>query len=82
MQIHKASALGKGAFFIFRNARKGKLLRKVVLQLSDRVPKENFYRRPGETLDLQFLYRDTHELYGKAGNPSIDPAVIGCVDCS
>jgi hypothetical protein len=45
-------------------------------QLSDRVPKENFYRRLGETLDLQFLYNDTRELYGKTGNPSIDPVVF------
>jgi transposase len=45
-------------------------------QLSDRVPKENFYRRLRETLDLSFLYKDTKELYGKTGNPSIDPVVF------
>ncbi|MCF2488017.1 transposase [Dyadobacter sp. CY347] len=48
----------------------------VSFQLSDRVPKENFYRRLRETLDLQFLYKDTRELYGKTGNPSIDPVVF------
>ncbi|NIJ55220.1 transposase [Dyadobacter arcticus] len=48
----------------------------ISFQLSDRVPKENFYRRLSETLDLQFLYRDTRELYGKTGNPSIDPVVF------
>ncbi|WP_234673353.1 transposase [Dyadobacter sp. CY261] len=48
----------------------------VSFQLSDRVPKENFYRRLSETLDLQFLYKDTRELYGKTGNPSIDPVVF------
>ncbi|RYE19697.1 MAG: IS1182 family transposase [Sphingobacteriaceae bacterium] len=45
-------------------------------QLSDRVPKENLYRRLRETLDLSFLYKDTKELYGKTGNPSIDPVVF------
>ncbi len=42
-------------------------------RLSDRIPKENLYRRLRETLDLSFLYKDTKELYGKTGNPSIDP---------
>jgi transposase len=48
----------------------------VSFQLSDRIPKENFYRRLGETLDMQFLYRDTSDLYGRTGNPSIDPVVF------
>lgn len=48
----------------------------VSFQLSDRVPKENFYRRLSETLDLQFLYNETRGLYGKTGNPSIDPVVF------
>ncbi len=42
-------------------------------QMSDRIPRENLYRRLRETLDLKFLYRDTKELYGRTGNPSIDP---------
>jgi len=45
-------------------------------RLSDRIPKENLYRRLRETLDLSFLYKDTKELYGKTGNPSIDPVVF------
>ena len=45
-------------------------------RLSDRIPGENFYRRLRETLDLSFLYKDTKELYGKTGNPSIDPVVF------
>ncbi len=45
-------------------------------QLSNRVPKENLYHRLRETLDLSFLYKDTKELYGKTGNPSIDPVVF------
>jgi len=45
-------------------------------RLSDRIPKENLYRRLRETLDLRFLYKDTKELYGRTGNPSIDPVVF------
>ncbi len=45
-------------------------------RLSDRVPKDNLYRRLRETLELGFLYRDTKELYGRTGNPSIDPVVF------
>ncbi len=45
-------------------------------QLSDQIPKDNLYRRLRETLDLSFLYRDTKELYGRTGNPSIDPVVF------
>jgi len=45
-------------------------------RLSDRVPEDNLYRRLRETLDLGFLYTDTKELYGKTGNPSIDPMVF------
>ena len=45
-------------------------------RLSDRVPKDNLYRKLCETLDLGFLYRDTKELYGSTGNPSIDPVVF------
>ncbi len=45
-------------------------------QLSSRVPKENLHRKLRETHDLSFLYKDTKELYGKTGNPSIDPVVF------
>jgi len=45
-------------------------------QLSDRIPEENLYRKLRETLDLSFLYKDTKELYGRTGNPSIDPVVF------
>ncbi|RYY26237.1 MAG: IS1182 family transposase [Sphingobacteriaceae bacterium] len=45
-------------------------------QLSNHVPKENFYRRLRETLDLSFIYKDTKELYGKTGNPSTRPVVF------
>jgi len=67
----------------FRNARKKKLLRAAAaeklfmnFQLSERIPKDNFYRRLRETLDLQSIYSDTQDLYGRTGNPSIDPVVF------
>jgi len=45
-------------------------------QLSDRVPKENFYRRLTEVLDLHFLYKLTKPYYGDCGRKSIDPVVF------
>ncbi len=45
-------------------------------QLSERVPKENFYRQLKETLDLQFLYKQTKIYYGAEGQKSIDPVVF------
>jgi transposase len=45
-------------------------------QLSERIPKENFYRKLNETLELKFLYQATAHLYGDTGNPSIDPVVF------
>ncbi|WP_157486809.1 IS1182 family transposase [Dyadobacter alkalitolerans] len=45
-------------------------------QLSDRVPKDNFYRKLKESLDLNSIYKETRDLYGSTGNPSIDPVVF------
>ena len=45
-------------------------------QLSDRVPKDNFYRRLKESLDLSFVRRQTIEYYGTEGQKSIDPEVF------
>jgi len=45
-------------------------------QLSQRVPKENFYRRLKEVLDLTFLYKQTKAYYGTCGQKSIDPVVF------
>lgn len=45
-------------------------------QLSDRIPKDNFYRRLKETLDLSFIRKQTSEYYGKEGQKSIDPVVF------
>ena len=45
-------------------------------QLSDRVPKDNFYRQLKEVLDLTFLYDLTNCYYGDCGQKSIDPVVF------
>lgn len=45
-------------------------------QLSDRVPKENFYRRLKDLLDLSFVRKQTKGYYGKEGQKSIDPEVF------
>jgi len=45
-------------------------------RLSDHVPKENFYRRLKEVLDLDFLYPLTKDYYGQSGQKSIDPVVF------
>ncbi len=45
-------------------------------QLSERVPKHNFYRRLKEVLDLDFLYPLTKSYYGESGQKSIDPVVF------
>lgn len=45
-------------------------------QLSERVPKENFYRRLKDALDLDFLYKATKKFYGASGQKSIDPVVF------
>lgn len=44
--------------------------------LSRMVPEEDFYRRLDRVLDLSFLYKECKDLYGKTGNPSIDPVVF------
>jgi len=45
-------------------------------QLSERIPKHNFYRRLKEILDLNFLYPLTKQYYGTSGQKSIDPVVF------
>ncbi len=45
-------------------------------QLSERIPKHNFYRRLKEVLDLDFLYPITKQYYGASGQKSIDPVVF------
>ncbi len=45
-------------------------------QLSERIPKHNFYRRLKEVLDLEFLYLMTKTYYGESGQKSVDPVVF------
>lgn len=45
-------------------------------QLSERIPKNNFYRRLKGVLDLDFLYNLTKSYYGESGQKSIDPVVF------
>lgn len=45
-------------------------------QLSERVPKDNFYRRLKKALNLDFLYQKTNVYYGESGQKSIDPVVF------
>jgi transposase len=51
---------------------------RVVLRfrLSERVPKQNLYRRLAELLDWDFLYEQTQGLYSHTGQPSLDPVVF------
>lgn len=48
----------------------------VSFQLSDYVPKDNFYRRLKEVIDFSFLYKRTCAYYGMEGQKSIDPVVF------
>jgi transposase len=45
-------------------------------RLSERVPKDNFYRRLKDVLDLEWLYEATKKYYGTEGHSSIDPVVF------
>ena len=45
-------------------------------QLSERIPKNNFYRRLKAVLDLRFLYKLTRPYYGESGQKSIGPVVF------
>jgi transposase len=46
------------------------------LTLEDLVPENDFYRRLEKILDLRFVYQECKNLYGRTGNPSIDPVVF------
>ena len=45
-------------------------------RMSDRIPKDNFYKRLKKVLDLHFLYVLTRPYYGDSGQKSIDPTVF------
>jgi transposase len=46
------------------------------LQLSQKIPENNFYRRLNNALHLDFLYHETKTNYGDCGQKSIDPVVF------
>ena len=46
------------------------------VHLNSLVPKDNFYRKLEEVLDMSFLYKDTAQYYGTEGQESIDPVVF------
>lgn len=46
------------------------------LSLEELVPKDNFYRRLEETLDLSFVRDLVEERYAPSGHPSVDPVVF------
>ncbi|RYZ40681.1 MAG: IS1182 family transposase [Sphingobacteriales bacterium] len=45
-------------------------------RLSERVPRDNFYRRLTDVLDFRWLYEATKTYYGTEGHKSIDPVVF------
>jgi transposase len=46
------------------------------LSLEELVPKDNFYRRLEERVDLSFLRELVSECYASSGRPSVDPVVF------
>jgi hypothetical protein len=45
-------------------------------RLSERVPKQNLYRRLAELLDWSFLYPQTQPFYSHTSQPSLDSVVF------
>jgi transposase len=46
------------------------------ISLEDLVPKDNFYRRLQQKLDLSFVRELVEDLYAASGRPSVDPEVF------
>jgi transposase len=46
------------------------------ISLEELVPKDNFYRRLEERLDLSFVRELVEGLYARSGRPSVDPEVF------
>jgi transposase len=46
------------------------------IQLSKRIPSNNFYRKLKRNLDFSFIYKMTETLYAKRGKESLDPVVF------
>ncbi|ANE51949.1 IS1182 family transposase [Flavisolibacter tropicus] len=45
-------------------------------RLSERVPRDNFYRRLKAIMDVEWLYEATQKYYGREGHKSLDPVVF------
>jgi len=46
------------------------------IQLSRRIPSNNYYRRLKRKIDFNFIYKMTESLYGRRGKESLDPVVF------
>src|SRR4051812_47951727 len=46
------------------------------ISLEELVPKDNFYRRLQEKLDLSFVRELVKDRYASSGRPSVDPVVF------
>ena len=46
------------------------------VQLSRRIPSNNFYRKLKREIDFYFIYKLTESYYGKRGKESLDPVVF------
>lgn len=46
------------------------------IQLSRRIPSNNFYRKIKREVNFEFIYKLTESLYGKKGKESLDPVVF------
>ena len=46
------------------------------ITLEELVPGDHFYRSLDKALDMHFIYKECEQMYGKTGNPSIDPVVF------
>ncbi|MCK5856285.1 MAG: transposase [Bacteroidales bacterium] len=46
------------------------------IQLSRRIPSNNYYRKLKRSIDFSFIYKLTESLYGKKGKESLDPVVF------
>ena len=48
----------------------------VNFRLDEQVPADNFYRILKQTLNLNFIYKETENVYSHTGRPGIDPVVF------
>lgn len=46
------------------------------IQLSRRIPSNNYYRKLKRSVDFNFIYKITESIYGTKGKESLDPVVF------